>query len=365
MAGIAADDAAAAAAAAADGHAAAVAAAADAHAGAADTHGLSRHMSNNSASSSTIAPMALLLSVSLGLGHASPSFLFFFLLFCFYFPPSRPKRERASSSAPRSDVPLQRHPLRSPSSFPIRSQEDSLSSPRSIATFVLQFPFSLSLFFQLPFQLHECAALARTRSQFCSSTFRSCSIANTGAIFCSSLGSLLLIISTDTRAGTATASFGACCRNVNDSKGADEVRSVAESGVHVITVRVPRAVADGPIRGIIYVANDTLQQHRQADHGFLHRYECGFTTLPDARLRNFLTHNLDTRWLLTVPVTDSTCWRRTRRRCARALVAAGAEIIPGRIKWFTRTVPPVQVDADADAESEESKEVEGERIRSG
>ena len=61
---------------------------------------------------------------------------------------------------------------------------------------------------------------------------------------------------------------------------AADVRSVAGSDAG--TVRVPRAVPDGPIRGIIYVANDTWQQHRPA--GFLHRYECGFTTLPEARL---------------------------------------------------------------------------------
>ena len=129
---------------------------------------------------------------------------------------------------------------------------------------------------------------------------------------------------------------------------AAEVRSVAESDVS--TVRVPRAVADGPIRGIIYVANDTWQQHRPA--GFLHRYECGFTTLPEARLRNFFTHNLDTRWLLTVPVTDVL---EANKAALRALVAAGAEIIAGRIKWFT--LPPAQVDAAAAVKTEKCCEL--------
>lgn len=85
-----------------------------------------------------------------------------------------------------------------------------------------------------------------------------------------------------------------------------------------------------PIAGFIYVANDTLQQHRPA--GFMHRYECGFSTVPVQRLRNFFTHNLDIRWMLTVPVTDVLA---ANRAALATLTAAGARIIPGRIKWFT------------------------------
>ena len=138
---------------------------------------------------------------------------------------------------------------------------------------------------------------------------------------------------------------------------ADEVRSVADSDVS--TVRLPRAAADGPIRGIIFVTNDSLQQHRPA--GFLHRYECGFTTVPDARLRNLFSANLDTRWLLTIPVLDVLA---ANRAALRTLVAAGAEIIPGRIKWFM--VPPVQLVQDAEPEEEAKEgEAEGEEQKEG
>lgn len=84
-----------------------------------------------------------------------------------------------------------------------------------------------------------------------------------------------------------------------------------------------------PFAGWIYVANDTWQQFHPS--GFLHRYECGFTTLPEARIRNFFTHNLNIRWLLTVPVKDVI---EANRAALKTLVAAGACILPGRIKWF-------------------------------
>jgi hypothetical protein len=96
---------------------------------------------------------------------------------------------------------------------------------------------------------------------------------------------------------------------------------------------VPASVGDAddgaPIAGWIYVANATWQQFRPA--GYIHRYGCGFSTVPSARLRNFLTHEQETRWFLTVPVTDVI---RANIAALNTICAAGAEIIPGRIKWF-------------------------------
>jgi hypothetical protein len=96
---------------------------------------------------------------------------------------------------------------------------------------------------------------------------------------------------------------------------------------------VPASVGDAddgaPIAGWIYVANATWQQFRPA--GYIHRYECGFSTLPSARLRNFLTHEQEMRWFLTVPVTDVI---RANFAALNTICAAGASIIPGRIKWF-------------------------------